>query len=185
MAKLQDPDVSVRTRALDEVGTRRPTEALTILERSLHDPNIDIRVAAACNLGGLGDARAIPLLIGSARADESEEVRGEALAALASFCNAEVLECLTAEVRREKKSRRPRQEVAKQLARYDAEQAVDALIVLLRDEDVLVREYAAESLSRLNRPRLDGIWRQAEEDLSEEVRHTAARALAELSRRGS
>jgi HEAT repeat protein len=180
MAKLQDPDVNVRIWALDEIGTRRPPDALAILGRGLDDPDVKIRVAAACNLGDLGDPRALPWLIAAVNEEESEEVRGEAIAALANFSSREVLECLAAVVRRQKQSRRPRQEVAKQLGNYDTEEAVNALIVLLSDEDVFVREYAAESLFRLNRPRLGEVWRQAGEDLSEDVRHIAAKALAAL-----
>lgn len=178
--KLRDPDPDVRVWALDEIGTRKPPGSLEILRIFITDPEPAIRVAAACNLGELEDARAIEPLVESARNDESENVRGEAIAALSAFHDPAIMDLLVEEARRPKRSRRPRQEIAKQLGRYDTEAAVDALSELLKDEDVFVREYAAASLFGLNRPRLAEVWRRAALDRSEEVREFAAKALAAL-----
>jgi len=68
--------------------------------------------------------------------------------------------CLLDEVYRQKKSRRPRQVVAQQLQYYNDERAVDALVILLlQDEDVYVRIFAADSLVELNRSRLRKVWK--------------------------
>jgi|GEM_PF-2550357 len=111
---------------------------------------------------------------------QQEKVRGEALAALENYREPEIVKCLVDEVYREKKSRRPRQEVAKQLKNYDSDEAVNALIILLEDEDVFVRDDAAESLLQLNRPRLVEVWKQALNDLSGDVRNIAVKALTDL-----
>jgi len=63
-------------------------------------------------------------------------------------------------LKRQKKSRRPRRVVAQQLQYYNDERAVDALIILLlQDEDVYVRIFAADSLVELNRSRLRKVWK--------------------------
>jgi HEAT repeat protein len=79
-----------------------------------------------------------------------------------------------------KRSRIPRQEVARQLGDYDDHRSVEALGRLLQDEDVFVRDWAAESLLRLNRPAARKFWNQVLDDPSADVREAAARALAEL-----
>ncbi len=184
ISRLNDPDLKTRLSALDEIGTVKPLGALDLLIKSLSDPEAQIRVEAACNLGDLDDPEAIPHLVRASSEDPSEDVRGEALAALSNYHNLEVLKRLVSEVYRPKLSRRPRQEVAKQLGRYDANEAVDALVRLLEDEDVFVREYAAESLFRLNRPRLADVWRHAAKDRSEDVREVATKALQSLCEEG-
>jgi HEAT repeat protein len=177
---LKRPDSPARISALDTIGTLNPAGGVGIILPFLSDPDPEVRVAAACNLGDLGDGRAIPHLIQTARGDPEEKVRGEALAALAPYRSAEVLACLIAEVDRPKRSRRPRQEVAKQLGNYTAETAADALVDLMADEDAFVREYAAESLFRQNRPRLLTVWRGALSDLSPHVRRIAGEASKAL-----
>jgi HEAT repeat protein len=54
------------------------------------------------------------------------------------------------------------------------------LIILLEDEDVFVRDDAAESLLQLNRPRLVEVWKRALKDLSDDVRNIAIKALTDL-----
>ncbi|WP_347566144.1 HEAT repeat domain-containing protein [Scytonema sp. UIC 10036] len=92
-----------------------------------------------------------------------------------------MLDCLINEVYREKKSRRPRQVVAQQLQKYNEEKSVDALTaLLLQDEDVYVRIFAADSLLILNRPRLSGVWKQALDDESTYVIEIANQALSQI-----
>jgi len=139
-----DPDL--RESALDRIGTTRPDNAINLIVPFLADPNAEVRGTAACNLGLIHDSRAIPYLIEVVKSDPSERVRTEAIASLAEYQSPEILDCLIAKVHRDKRSRRPRQEVAKQLRDYDADEAVDALVELLQDDDVFVRDHAAESL---------------------------------------
>ena len=73
--------------------------------------------------------------------------------ALKHYRSPEILRFLLDEVYRQKKSRRPRQAVAQAtFSTIMIERAVDALsILLLQDEDVYVRIFAADSLVKLNR----------------------------------
>jgi HEAT repeat protein len=180
LKELQDPNPSARIKALDTIGTMKPSNAIDIITPYLSDNHIRVRVASVWNLGDIRDINAIPYIIKAAKEDPSEEVRGVALAALENYQNLEVLNCLLAEVYREKLSRRPRQEVAKQLGKYDSDEAVNALIILLEDDDVFVRDDAAESLLQLNRPRLVIVWKRALKDLSDDVRNIAIQALTDL-----
>jgi HEAT repeat protein len=128
-------------------------------------------------LGLVDDSRAVLYLIEVVGRDSSEKVRVEAIASLAEYRSPEILDCLIAEVHREKRSRRPRQEVAKQLRNYDTDEAVEALTDLLQDDDAFVRDHAAESLLQLNRPRLREIWERALKDRSPHVQKAAMKAL--------
>ncbi len=67
----------------------------------------------------------------------------------------------------------------------DSEQAhnrsVDALIFLvLKDDDVYVRIFAADSLFALNRHKLEPVWKQALEDESTYIIEVAEKALRNL-----
>ncbi|MUG92353.1 hypothetical protein F7734_07750 [Scytonema sp. UIC 10036] len=147
----------------------------------LSDVNPEIRSTAACNLGEIHDIRSVPHLIDLVRYDTAESVRSEALSALENYRSPEILDCLINEVYREKKSRRPRQVVAQQLQKYNEEKSVDALTaLLLQDEDVYVRIFAADSLLILNRPRLSGVWKQALDDESTYVIEIANQALSQI-----
>ncbi len=178
--ELKNSDPEIRENALDKIGTLKPSNALDIILPFLSDADHEVRGTAACNLGEIRDRRAVPYLINVARVDSTEEVRADALLALAEYQSSEILDCLVDEVYREKRSRRPRQEVARQLKNYDTESSVDALIVLLQDEDVYVRIPAVDSLKELNRPRLREVWEKAMDDESYYVTEIAREALANL-----
>jgi FOG: HEAT repeat len=181
IANLQNSNPDIQELAIDKIGTLKPDNALEIILPFLSDPNPELRVAAACNLGDISDSRAVLHLIEISRKDPEEKVRGEALAALENYRNPEILKCLVDEVYREKKSRRPRQVAAQQLQYYNDEQSVEALIILLlEDEDVYVRIFAADSLLALNRPRLYEVWKEALEDYSTYVIGIANKALQDL-----
>ena len=181
ISELQSNDSEIIELALDTIGTLKPDNALEIIVPFLYNSNPEIRETAACNLGDINDKRSISYLIELAEKDRVESVRSEALSALDSYRETEVLKCLIDEVYREKKSRRPRQIVAKQLQNYNKEQSLDALIVLLlQDEDVYVRILAADSLLKLNRPRLDRVWEQALNDESTYVKEIANQAITNL-----
>ncbi len=119
-------------------------------------------------------------LINLVREDSQEQVRADALAALAEYRDSEIMNCLIDEVYREKRSRRPRQEVARQLKYYNTEEAINALIVLLEDDDVYVRIPAVDSLLELNRQTLREVWVKVLEDENYYVADIAKKALADL-----
>ena len=76
-------------------------------------------------------------------------MRDEALRALDSYRDPRILDCLIREVARVKRSRPPRQVVARQPRRYPSERAVLALTALLDDPDEFVKSDAAESLVKI------------------------------------
>ena len=181
ISDLQSNNSEIKELALDKIGTLKPDNALELIVPFLFDNNPQIRETAACNLGDINYSRSVPYLIDLVKKDPEESVRSEALSALESYEEPEILNCLIDEVHREKKSRRPRQIVAKQLQRYDNEQSIDALIILLlQDEDVYVGIFAADSLLELNRPRLYEIWKKALNDESTYIREIANKAITYL-----
>lgn len=181
IAELRSSSPDIRELALDKIGTIKPDNAFEIIVPFLSDTDPEVRGTAACNLGDIGDIRTVTPLIDLARQDSEEKVRSEALSALGNYRNYGILKCLIDEVFRDKKSRRPRQIVAQQLQNYNNDEAVDALIILLlQDEDVYVRIFAADSLLVLNRPRLYEVWRQALEDESTYVIKIANKAIADI-----
>lgn len=151
MERLNSSDARVREAAVDSLTDLMPGNVFELRKASMLDDDAEVRGAAACGLGLIGDKRAAPCLIDAVETDASEEVRSEALTSLAEYRGPEILECLVAEVGRPKKSRRPRQEVAKQLRYYDSRDSLAFLVTLLQDEDVFVRDDAADSLYELNR----------------------------------
>lgn len=180
LLNLKSPSSEQRELALDQIGTFNPTHAFEIIQPFLSDSDPEVRGTAACNLGDIADHRAIEPLLAVVRNDHDEKVRSEALSALENYFDPAVLRCLIDEVHREKKSRRPRQIVARQLSKYNCEDSVDALIMLLRDEDVYVRIFTVDSLLELNRPRLRHIWEKAIQDESDYVSEIATIAISQL-----
>lgn len=147
---LDRPRGDIRELALDRIGTLKPEGAFEIIQPFLADSDPEVRGTAACNLGDIKDPRAIKPLFESARNDPEEDVRFEALSALENYWDYDILKCLIDEVYRQKKSRRPRQIVARQLSKYDCKKSIDALVHLLEDEDVYVRIFTVDSLFQLN-----------------------------------
>lgn len=180
-AQLNSLDPVVREAALDRIGISGSPWAFDVLAAHLQDPDPDVRGTAVANLGIVADERAVPLLIKTARDEPIEDVRAEAVTSLSAYHRDDVLDYLLEEVSREKRSRRPRQEAVRQLDAYDGEQVVDALVVLLGDPDVFVRDDAAAALLRRNRPHLRDVWRRALRDQSPTVVDIASRALTALA----
>lgn len=181
LTEIQNSNAEIRELALDKIGTIKPDNAFEIILPFINDADPEIRGTAACNLGDIRDSRSIPYLIRLAETDLEEKVRSEALSALGNFKSDAILNCLLNEVYRDKKSRRPRQIVAKQLQHYDNNRSVDALIfLLLKDDDVYVRIFAADSLFALNRHKLESVWKQALEDESTYIIEVAEKALRNL-----
>ena len=177
---LESSDPDIRELALDNLGTLKPDNAFNIILPYLLEQDIEVRSAAACNLGEIGDSKAIPYLIEIAKNDSSEKVRAEALSALGDYRDTAILNCLIEEVYRPKNSRLPRQIVARQLQHYDTEKSVNALVTLLKDDDVYVRIWSSDSLYKLNRPRLKTVWETLLDDESEYVYNLAKKAIADF-----
>jgi hypothetical protein len=140
----------------------RLADSFSILRPLLEDANSNVRLAAVDALDEVNDPRAVPILLHAAAADSSHDVREASLHELRKYRSDEILRLLLSEANRHHSSRRPRQIIAEQLKEYNAEEAVDALLELARDEDVYVQERAIESLFRLNRARLGNFWTSIE-----------------------
>ena len=181
LTQLQHSNPDTRESALDKIGTLKPDNAFEIILPFLWDTNPEVRETAACNLGEIDDNRSLAHLIDLAKNDPQEKVRSEALSALDNFRTPEILMCLINEVHRVKQSRRPRQIAAQQLQYYDDERSVDALsLLLLEDDDVYVRIFAADSLLVLNRSKLLNVWQKALDDESTHVTEIANKAIKNL-----
>ena len=180
---LREGDDTLRVRALDAIGDLRPEGAFEVVVEHLHHPKPRVRMAAACNLADIGDARAIPYLLEVVRDDPDKDVRDEAVRSLDTWRDDSILQGLVREVSRPDRSWVVLRAVARQLRHYDRSEAVAALLELLSDEELLVRDVAAESLLQLNRPSLRRFWEEAMGDPSDEVRRIADEALIELDSR--
>ena len=131
---------------LDRTILRRPPNILdTLVAYTRHD-NPEIRSTAAYGLGEVDDERAVETLLKVVSEDNDENVRDEALRALDTYRDPRILDALIREVGREKRSRPPRQVVARQLRHYPSDRTVAALRELLNDEDEFVSSDAADSL---------------------------------------
>lgn len=180
LKNLKHPDAEMREMALERLGELRPANALELIVPLLLDADSEVRGTAASTLGIISDSRAVPHLIEVVDSDPSEEVRSDALKSLTDYRGPNVFDCLLREVRRNKRSRRPRWEVARQLGYYDREESIEALKTLLQDDDVYVRILASDSLYLLNRAGLRKTWLEALDDSSEYVHEIAKKALAEI-----
>lgn len=131
-------------------------EALDLIRRH-EDPSV--RLALVDAIEEARDERFVPVLLDMAARDPSRRVKVEALDALGEYRSPEILLTLLNEAARPSHSRRVRQIVTEQLKSYDSEEAVDALLDLLEDDDAYVQQRAIESLYALNRHRLKPIWK--------------------------
>lgn len=181
LKRLQDSEPNVRANAIDEIGTVNPPQALQMILPFLVDEDSSVRESAAFNLGEIRDDQAIAHLIKAFKEDEDEEVRFYALRALREYQSPEILRCLVEEAYYGEASRSLREEVAHQLGKYNEDEALQALISLLRTDDTHVIIATVDSLQKLNRPRLGRIW----ETILQEYFHPyicqiAAESLSEL-----
>jgi HEAT repeat protein len=178
---LRHPDADVRERAVEHITEIKPQNAFELVLPMLSDPDPEVRGTAASSLADLQDERAIEPLINASRDDSDQDVREHALFSLGVFSHPAIRARLVDEVAQPKKSRRPRQIVARQLANYDHTDAVRALTELLEDDDVHVRNFAVDSLLEHNHERLRQTWERALHDDSPYVRDIARKALEKLS----
>lgn len=179
--RLHDPREDVRERSVDQITELKPDGAFDIILPLLQDASAEVRGTVASSLGELGDPRAIPLLIAASENDPNEDVREQALFSLGSFESPEIMRRLLSEISKPKDSRRPRQIVARQLAKYPNRESVDGLVELLSDADPYVRIFAADSLHGNNQERLRPVWSATLQDETPYVRAVAQQALSELN----
>ncbi|KDN18772.1 HEAT repeat domain-containing protein [Amycolatopsis rifamycinica] len=145
----RDQAAILREDRLDQAIEEAGPGLFDLLSASAGDPDAEVRETAAYGLGEIGDARAIPLLVGLVEHDPAESVVVHALKSLESYRDPRIHRTLLREADRARHTRSPRWYAAKQLRWYDSPDSVDALIRLLASEDALVQQAAEESLSIL------------------------------------
>jgi HEAT repeat protein len=138
LAGLKDPDYEVRNRALTALGHTWMLPVVT--ELASNDP--ETRREAARKLGELSDKRvAEPLL--AVLEDHDQLVRWEATRALGHLWQ------LSALVELGDVNEKTRRGAARALGELSDVRAAEPLIAALRDQDSVVREYAADALGAL------------------------------------
>ncbi|MBM3312659.1 MAG: hypothetical protein FJY80_14265 [Candidatus Aminicenantes bacterium] len=85
-ARLQNPPWYAKSAALRILGLRKDPGAVPHVRRLLHEPNADVKCAAAWCLGEVGGAEARALLVKLAR-DSNSYVRTAAAASLERVCD--------------------------------------------------------------------------------------------------
>jgi len=153
----RDPAAVDREENLDRAIEEAGPGLVDLLIASTKDPDAEVRGTAAYGLGEVADERAVPVLVKLVERDPDEAVVVHALKALESYRDTRVHEVLLREAERARETRSPRWYVAKQLGWYDSERSVEALRILLVDQDTLVRQAAHESLISL-RPNDRALW---------------------------
>jgi len=130
-----------------------------ILAGLMRDTSVQVREAAIACAGACPDTRAIPYLIAIAGGDEDESLRAFAIRCLEDHSDPSILTFYTQQIRGQCLSLASRQAMAHQLGSYDSDEAIDALLLLAKQDDhYVLQQYIAESLARLNRLRLRDYW---------------------------
>ncbi|HEX4701037.1 MAG TPA: HEAT repeat domain-containing protein [Pseudonocardiaceae bacterium] len=165
MTTERDAESINREARIDEAIAERADGLLELLLAAVADPDPEIRGTVAYGLGEVADDRAIPALVDLVEHDRDETVVLHALKAMESYRDPRIHRTLLHEAERARTTRSPRWYAATELAWYDSEQSVDALLHLLASQDVLVRQAAEESLVTL-RPQDRARWERlaAEQD---------------------
>ena len=179
--ELRSEYPDVRSQALDSLGLLHPEGSLETIIPFLNDPVADVRGTAALSLGMIQEPSALPYLLAYLDHETNEDARSFGFMALEYYPEPSALEYLIKEIGKPKVSRLPRQHIAEVLRYFNSESAVDTLISLFQeDNDAFVKQLAAESLLRLNRPRLQRFWEAATSQRSKYVQNIAMQALSQL-----
>ncbi len=178
----EDPDPLVREMAARSLGEMEHPMSFLPLLPALQDSNLGVRRAAVWALGDLRDLRAISVLSDILLGSKDEMMRIEAVEALASL--PAILSPATFRRALQDESPRVRESIIQAFGEKTL--AVPALHrVLLSDQDLKVRNQAAESLARIARKEnreLEAVsaLTRALFDNDPRVRRNVARLLGEI-----
>ncbi|HEY8377188.1 MAG TPA: HEAT repeat domain-containing protein [Nannocystis sp.] len=178
VARLSDPDVSVRllaARALGQIGGEH--EGVAALALALHDGDAAVRAAACRSLGQIGAAVTVPDLLQASR-DPSASVRAAALHALVGLDSPIALARLREVVLADPSPAVVIQAIAG-LSRSHSDQDLVMLMSLCRAPDPEVVKAAARGLSRSNSHRATAAVLGLLEHPRWDVRWAAAEALGD------
>jgi HEAT repeat protein len=166
--------------ALVSLALRQPETGRALME-ALGDADPNIRMNAAKALGRIGDAAAVPGLIGRAGSDDDMYVRMASAEALGLIGDRRAVEALSAFVSggpRGEVADRARGAAAEALGRLGDGRASDTLIGALDDSSEIVRMAAIRALGRLrDRRAVAPLTARLEGDRFESLRSAAALAL--------
>jgi len=199
---LQDDNMEVRrlaVRALEEIKDRqikneqakqamrvrqairaRPEiEAISILFEALNEENENVRKGVAIVLGDEGDERAVELLI-EALKDESSWIKIKAAKVLGKRGDYLAIEMLIKGLKDEDEE--IRQLAIEALREIDTgeENVIDPLILVLGDENWMMRIEAISSLEKIGDRKAVELLIETLEDEFYQVRNKAAKALGEI-----
>jgi HEAT repeat protein len=179
--ELRRRDPVRRARGADVLGSlahHGAADAVDALGKLLHDPDPDVRIAAARALGRIGDRRSVDALLSSLAGSRPapSQLVSHALTRIGSPATPELIAALA---RPEEAIRGAATEVLGLIDAVDAASAVEA--VLTSDDSVEVRIQAARTLGRLGaRTGLAPLLRAAEPAQPTPLRVEAVRALGDL-----
>ncbi|MFS8801111.1 HEAT repeat domain-containing protein [Synechococcus sp. R6-5] len=152
---LNSQDLGNRLRAINKARELPGPEALTLLQRAIHDENARVRYAAISQMGtlsGVDPNLLLPILQRSLREDPEFDVRAAAAAALGDLKQPQALADLLEAYRRETEWL-VRFSIIAALGELGNPAAFDTLVEALQDKSELITTAAAAALGDLGDPR--------------------------------
>lgn len=181
--KLNGPD---EKRALEILKIFAKAGVFDAITRSLHHPDLKIRIALWRILGEAPHQGTLKALIDSAENDSEWAVRLEALSAIAKLSDPQSIPILVQALQKEEVMVRERLLCSLKEAPLSLlEKLYEPIALLLQDENISIRVHAAEVLSRLSMPSLISIFQDSLSDANWKVRKIAAGALGKLQGRNT
>ena len=172
---------SEKAATIDKYVKNVSEESFPRIVAYANDPDPFVRGTAATALGILQRMEAIPVLTRMFETDPVAEVKEKILRALDNYQHSSVERLLIAEAFRHGGERHIRHLTAKNLGKYDSNDARLALRHLIdTDEDAYVQQFALRSLSAINHAGLTKYWLHLLSTDDPYARETARRALRKL-----
>lgn len=175
---LSDGDQFVRTSAAFSLGRLGSRQAVDPLIDTLQLDDNRVRARAVEALGAIGDPRAVDVIVGLLR-DTNRFVKGNAITALGRIADRKAVDPLLISL--SDQDPQMRRAALDSLGRIGDERAFQPVSELLKKEtDQNVRFVALATAAKLGRQQSIPMLIEAFSDRAEELRHTAASALARL-----
>jgi beta-lactamase regulating signal transducer with metallopeptidase domain len=175
---LDDPEASVRERALHALVQIGDTSIAPYLEKALADASPGTRAQAAWGLGQMGRAESVTSLVAALK-DADEDVREQAAWALGMIRDPRATAGLNDAVGDEEES--VREQAVWALGMIESRESVDGLVTALSDASPEVRSQAAWALGTIRDSRAVEALSRALKDEDPDVREQAAWALGVIA----
>ena len=170
---LESKEPEVQAWATSQLRTWSIPNAMELLVDRLDSPIPEVRTAARAELAGFGILRSLELF------DQLDPRMRTAVGNLVRKIDPDAAQKLKDEMLRAIRSKRIRAARAA-LAFKMQDDVLDALLVMARDADNVVRRTAAEVLGQISSPAAIEMLLELKRDVSARVREAAAAGLAEL-----